>query len=389
VITGPGDFWETVATVAAALPNAVRFTLTSPFEFTLRTKLDLGDEVRGAAPAFRIGANATRLFTFSLLEGKHAGVYLRSLDSKLAADPRFSSCSGFAGNPTNWVRLSRWEAGIPDEELYGLLVESHRLTLTRNEGVPPRTEFGDVHSILLRALNTAAPEQRPPPPFHAGGPMPKVTGAGAYRVAIACAEHVRGLVPDAQRDEYDRVLAAARRAPVVVRAVQAQPTDHEPFYEHCRTLEKAAKSRPTDARALGAARRAAGGALSLAYDKPDMVGQNASHAAERAVQALRETGDGASVRAFIEALDDWILLEEIRSIDPDVSVRRVLWRATNEKGFAAAWLVRFEDDSYGLRHKPKSRFMWIRGSRDDVLASVPDKSFQLAVAFAFERDVSG
>jgi hypothetical protein len=200
---------------------------------------------------------------------------------------------------------------------------------------------------------------------------------------------VRGLVPDAQRDEYDRVLAAARRAPDVVRAVQAQPTDREPLYELCRTLEKAAKWRSGDARALGAARRAAGGALSLAYNKLDMVGQNASHAAERAVQALREAGDGASVRGFIEALDDWILLEEILAIDPDVSVRRVLWRATNEKGFAASWLVRFEDDRYGLGHKVKSRFVWIRGSRDDVLASVPDRSFQLAVAFAFERDVSG
>jgi hypothetical protein len=389
VTSEPVDFWETVATVAAALPNAVRFSLSSHFEFTLRAKLDVGDSLHAPASAFRIGANDSRLFTFALHEGNHAGVYLRSLDPKLGADPRFSACSGVGGVPTNWVRLSRWEAGLTGEELYGLLVESHRLTLTRNEGVPPRTAFGDVHAILLKALNTAAAEERPTPPFHAGGPMPKLPGAGAFRVAIACGEHVAKLVPEAQRDEYDRVLAAARRAPDVVRAVDAQPTDREPLYEYWRTLEKAAKSRPKDALAVRAARRAAGAALSLAMGKPDMVGQNALLAAERAVQALHEAGDGAGVRAFIEALDDWILVEEILSIDPDVSVRRVLWRAANEKGFAAAWLVRFEDDSYGLRHKVKSRFVWVRGSRDDVLASVPDRGFQLAVAFAFERDVSG
>jgi hypothetical protein len=375
-MSGPDDLWERVATLAAALPKVVSVSLTH-LDLRLGARIDLPRRGPGAVPAFRIGANVSRLFAFSVREGEHAGVYLRSLDPKVTADPRFFPCRGL-GWPTNWVRLSLQDAGLAGDELGALVVESHRLTLTRNEGVPPRTAYGDVHRILMSALDAASPEERPPPPYHAGGPTPKLPLAAALRIAIACAEHVAKLVPDPQRDEYERVLALTRKVldPAVPRSSY--------------TLAEVSISRSTEARALHVARRAAYCAMQL-RSKPDEVGGNAELTAEYAVQALHEAGDTAAVRAFLETLDDWILVAELQSVDAEMGagVRRVLWRAANEKGFAAAWLVRFDDGSYGLRHKVKTRFAWFRGSRDDVLASVPDASFDPAVRIALDRDVAG
>jgi hypothetical protein len=105
----------------------------------------------------------------------------------------------------------------------------------------------------------------------------------------------------------------------------------------------------------------------LCRGSADMVWKNTVRAAEHAVHALQEKGDPAAVREFIRLLDDWILVAEIVGLD------RMLWRASNEKG---------------LRHKVGPRYRWITGSRDDVLASVPDVSFERAVASALEREAS-
>jgi hypothetical protein len=148
---------------------------------------------------------------------------------------------------------------------------------------------------------------------------------------------------------------------------------------------------------MGAARRTAGAAASLCWNKPDMVWTNAALAAERAVQALQGRRDPAIVRAYIVALDDRILLDELSGIDEEFDakrkaskgVARVLWRGTNEKGLPSAWLVRLGKGSYGLRHKAGTRFVWVTGSRDDVIASVPDAAFEGAAKIAIDRDVDG
>jgi hypothetical protein len=247
----------------------------------------------------------------------------------------------------------------------------------------------DLYPILSRALAAADPSERPEPPYHAGGPMPKLSALAALDIAIWSAEHVAALAPAAQKAEIQRVLALAHD---VAREPPARPkmAYTEPRFRALTTqLEEAARTRSKDSRSLGAARRTAGGAASLCKGKPDMVWPNAAYAAERAVQALREKGDRVAVRAYLAALDDRILAAELELIDADVKIARVLWRGSNEKGLPGLWLVKLANGTYGLRRKLGSRFTWLTGSRDDVVASVPDVDFERAVSIAMAREPAG
>jgi hypothetical protein len=385
----PQDTWQRVLAVAAELANTVSVPLeSSPGAYL---GVNLPGSVRVTATSLRIGATPGRFFAFTIPNGQDEGVYLRSVDSRVPQDPRFAACVGYYdAAPTNWVRILPNGEPLTDGELRALVLESHRLTLTRNYGVPPKTAYGDVHPILIKALDAAPEAERPPPPYHAGGPRPQIPGPQMVGIAIACGEHVRMLAPDAQRDELVRVLALAREGRDLERPQMITPVSRE--------LEKASGARPKDSPALRVARRAAACARWLAGDRRELVMQSAGLTAERAVQLVQAAGEPGSVRDFLARLDEWILRAELLAIDPELGgkaagsdltnlgLRRVLWRAANDKGYAAAWLVHFDDGTYGLRHKVGSRFRWILGSRDDVVASVPDATFERAVALVLERD---
>jgi hypothetical protein len=51
-------------------------------------------------------------------------------------------------------------------------------------------------------------------------------------------------------------------------------------------------------------------------------------------------------------------------------------------------LVRFEGGGHGLRRKLGARYAWLKGSKDDVLASVPDIDFERAVKTALAREAA-
>jgi hypothetical protein len=140
-----------------------------------------------------------------------------------------------------------------------------------------------------------------------------------------------------------------------------------------------------NSRALEAARQAVNAAEWLPTGKGDRVAAATGLVIERAVQAQQQAGVSERVCPFITTLDDRILVAEVSAFTDD-AVSQVLWRAANDKGFAAAWLVRFADGTYGLRRKLGARFAWARGSRDDVLAHVPDGMFEIAVRNALSRD---
>jgi hypothetical protein len=401
-MSGPEETWQKVVAVAAELANTASVRLEVSAADYLG--VNLPGTVLATVTALRIGATAGRFFAFVVPSGQNEGVYLRSVDARVTGDPRFAGCVGnFGAGPTNWVRILPSGEPPTDDELRALVVESHRLTLTRNQGLPPKSAYGDVHPILIKALDAAPEGERLPPPYHAAGPRPQLPGPEMCAVAIACGEHVTKLAPEAQRDELAGVLALAREGRDLGRTPMMTRTWQE--------LEKAAAARPKDSPALRVARRAAACAHWLTGNQVDLVMQNAGLTASRAVQLLQAEGEPGSVRDLLTRLDEWILRAELLAIDPELGgkatqalrgatlatgndvrnlgVTRVLWRAANAKGYAAIWLVRFDDGTYGLRHKVGSRFRWILGSRDDVVASVPDATFERAVALVLERDGHG
>jgi hypothetical protein len=216
--------------------------------------------------------------------------------------------------------------------------------------------------------------------------MPKLPATSALAVALWSAAHVRALAPAAHGTEIDQTLELVRDALGEPPENATEAWRLQRFQSLHDRLRVASATRPKDSRPLGAAKRAAGAAASLCRGKPDMVWEGAALAAERAVQALQDKGDVAGVRAYLEALDDQLLHAEIGAIDSHTAIERVLWRGANEKGLPALWLVRFPGGTYGLRRKLGARYTWVKGGRDDVLASVPDIDFARAVATALVRE---
>ena len=66
---------------------------------------------------------------------------------------------------------------------------------------------------------------------------------------------------------------------------------------------------------------------------------------------------------------------------------RVLWRAADEKGFPAYWLVRLRAGEYGLLAKLGGRWGWHAGDRNTMFATVPDTLLDAATEIAIARDV--
>jgi hypothetical protein len=91
-----------------------------------------------------------------------------------------------------------------------------------------------------------------------------------------------------------------------------------------------------------------------------------------AVIVARELGED-----FVPRLDaelrrlDAVTVCRQHDLDPGGRIEETLWRGTT--GLAPThWLVRLDDGSFGLVAKLRGRWAWLAGSRDDVLASVPD-----------------
>jgi hypothetical protein len=318
--------------------------------------------------AFCIGTNRDLAFAFVSSEDATFGVHVRSAEASILGDPRFEPSRAFFlhGGRSNWVRLLD---PTPDwHEVLRLVAKSYVLTSKPNEW----TAVGDVHPILAKALEAAEQVLRPLPPYHAGGPTPKLKAQASLRIAIWAAESVGHLRAGAEAHDAEHAITLARAALDTKGNLEA--------------LKKASASKARDSRALGAARRAAGGAASLCKGKPDMVWNNAALAAERAVQALAQAH--GAVTQFLSDLDQAVMREELEEALGAEKISRVLWRGAGEKGQAAYWVARQPSGVYGARRKVGARFAWITGSRDDALANVPDTLFDRAVAIALSNDLA-
>jgi hypothetical protein len=78
-----------------------------------------------------------------------------------------------------------------------------------------------------------------------------------------------------------------------------------------------------------------------------------------------------------------LLLEDAKlqfskvSEQPSAAVVASRWRGA-EKGKGSHWLAELAGGSFALLWKVKGKWRLVEGSRDDVLASVPDSHFEAA-----------
>lgn len=130
-------------------------------------------------------------------------------------------------------------------------------------------------------------------------------------------------------------------------------------------------------------------AREAAIQRADMAGSSLRPAVLWVTKALAKDADPTDPQnpctTFLAFLD-----EELRRLDvvnavekrkqaPTSPVTRAIWRG-DQGGSVRIWLAELADGRYGLLYKPKSRYTWLEGDRESVLASLPDAWFGAAIA---------
>jgi hypothetical protein len=252
-----------------------------------------------------------------------------------------------------------------------------------------RPSFAGAHTVLVHALRAAPTEALPPGPFHRGEPRPFIGSRGYALLGITLARSLARDLTDFERETCNElvreVLAILEGGPAAGTGLEPPRFDHAPSSLSLQVLSLLAS-------ALKEAR--------LAHTRPDTAGTSMRSVVARTVKWLSRDGP-EPVRAFLITLD-----EELRRLDvvhalylkkktPSAPITRALWRGgTGNK--VLYWLALLEggrapcsqEESVffgghlGLLSKIGSRWTWTEGSRDDVLATIPDDRFEEAVLAA-------
>ncbi len=210
-------------------------------------------------------------------------------------------------------------------------------------------------------------EQRPPGPFHLGGPKPILSPRGHARVALAIGEAALAMRPD--KEVADAVTAMRRAVFEHTAATLLAGEALLPKRNLAASLHYAAHIAP--------GHRWKGEKGGLPLDALDAI----------VSAATREPG--IDLRELLAAADEALLREELietlafRAPGAPRSIARVRWRVGPGDG-ASHWIATLADESWLLLYRtPREsgkRQSWICvcGEKPDVLAAVPDAWSQSA-----------
>lgn len=244
----------------------------------------------------------------------------------------------------------------------------------------PEDPLDEAHAILRRALRDTPPSQRPPPPYHAGGPLLVCPALDQIRVSLWCAELLDG------RGAVD--ASTSRTIDELVTRWLEDPRNVSPELRN--RLVALGVAEKNDSAPLFCRRRAASGAVTYLRGKPDLVFSSATAAVARVVKELVADPSPVSVTEFLRTLDHRLTRSEMaaayreRVKGPGLPIDEVLFRAGDAKGKVCAFVARLEGGEYAflgrLGEGRSAKWSFTRGSRDDALASVPDALFAAAAA---------
>ncbi len=214
-----------------------------------------------------------------------------------------------------------------------------------------------AHGILRAALRAAQKKVKPSPPYHLGGPAPKLTVRDLVLVSTFFVRRVREHVRPEEREAFERTLAILERPMTALAMFEDWTPDASPAM---RVLEQVSL----------AVREGSPYAL-------QRCGQRAAAAAVKILQFAKRPDEASALVRDLDALlvaREW---EALRASHPDGApdVASLLWRGADEKNTLAHVLVRTKDGGIALLSKAGRRWRWHTGSRDDVLATIPDAHF--------------
>ncbi len=242
--------------------------------------------------------------------------------------------------------------------------------LTEGEG-ENAVSLDKAHSVLAHAWRAAPADARPTGEVHRGEPEPFIGARNTVRLVIYFARRVTHLVSRAEKKEFERLVQLAQTAVAAGRP-------NEPLGE---AIDRASRDG-----AMGIARAACVEAR-MTLSRPDMAGAAARPAGVRTVGLLLDADGKDAVRTFL-----WDLDEELRRLDvahavdlrkktPSRPIVRAIHRGV-EKEKVVLWLAELEGGQHGLLSKQGVRWTWNEGSRDEILAMIPDAHFERAVMAA-------
>jgi hypothetical protein len=322
------------------------------------------DELADAIELFMIGLDASR---------KSRWVVLRTIDDEFrSADELLPHAERVAF--LRWiVRCRETDSKIQAKlrELREAATPQARSriidAISATEG-PNTPSLENAHSVFVFAWRAALPDARPIGAVHRGEPEPLIGARNTVGLVIWCARRVAHLVPKSEKKAFDRLLVLAMTAVAAGRS-------NAPLH--------AAVERASSKGAMSLARSACMEARA-SLERPDMTGIAARPAAARAVSVLLEAEGKDAVRSFLRDLDEELRrLDVVHAVDgrkksPSRPIVRAIHRAA-EDGKVVLWLAALEGGQLGLLSKQGRLWTWSEGSRDDVLAMIPDAHFERAV----------
>lgn len=266
----------------------------------------------------------------------------------------------------------------------------------------PDRRLDSCHVILKTALQEAPPESWPPGPFALGGPVPVCPATGLVELSVWFASLAVPLLRDeVEQAEARQVLkevrgflAKRRQAPAGQAHGGVIRSDTELGLAVTR-LRVCGGPHRGDSRALVAVRRAARVAAESTRGLDEVFFLYLRTLAAQLVQLLVLDAGAATmpVRDFFVELDARLVrLECVATLStllapgavPDVA--EVLWRSNGGKPRGLHFIVRLAEGDLGLVTELGGRRAWVRGGRDEVLASVPDALFPEAVRAVLRED---
>jgi hypothetical protein len=188
-----------------------------------------------------------------------------------------------------------------------------------------RSQKAQVHPVLRKAVHLVTREARPPRPYHAGGPPPRLSWE--------------------QRQDLERWITdeTRRRTKRSLRQRESRYRRDETKALVGRAVELVMEKEPDDAVR----------AFLLELDQTMMRIELAARAAR--AQPAPAAGE---------------LVKRLEAITP-----RILYRGVDERGRVQAWLLGV-GQGYGLFCQIKGAWIWVEGTFDEVVASMPDHWFE-------------
>lgn len=244
------------------------------------------------------------------------------------------------------------------------------------------TVYERVHPILGHMLRAAEVSVRPLPPYHLGGPRPLPPAIGLASLGVWFAETARPEIDqfgEVVAAEYDVDLSAAR-------GYIAAPDRPEVHAE----LAKAWAAQRRNGTVADIAGMVVVACWNAANRKTDRMAGSLAPCGLRLVKLYAEAGRGAETTALLEEVDRRLCLSECEAAvrrygteaasgHPAQQIARLRFRGDRGNGTAGHFVVELADGSWGAVTKLNRRYRWIRGTREHVLATLPESVFAAGV----------